>query len=416
MLLRNDWSNMKKYHLFEVFGIELEYMLVQNSSLKVAPIVDTLLTKKNGTLTSDIDNGDIAWSNELVAHVVELKTNGPTNNLEGLSESFHKNIIEINALLKSLQACLLPTAAHPLMNPLTDTQLWKHEYNEIYELYNRIFNCKGHGWSNVQSTHINLPFYDDKEFEKLHAAIRILLPLIPGLCASSPILEGKKTGVKDTRLEYYKTNQKKIPEMTGSVIPERVFTKADYYATIFEPIKKAVEPFDHNHILDHHFLNSRGAIARFDRNAIEIRLVDIQECPKADIAICALIIEVLKLLVNKKLSTLQSQKKWLKQDLLNILNPIIKDAETFKVSNMEYLELFSINESMSVQNIWRHLYELVKTNLPNPYQEAIEHILIEGTLATRILNAIGTDYSEKNITKVYLQLANCLQENKLFIP
>ena len=78
------------------------------------------------------------------------------------------------------------------MNPLTDTELWKHSYSEVYELYNRIFNCKGHGWSNVQSTHINLPFFDDKEFEKLHAAIRIILPLIPGLCASSPILRRKK--------------------------------------------------------------------------------------------------------------------------------------------------------------------------------------------------------------------------------
>ena len=86
----------KKYHLFEVFGIELEYMLVNNSSLKVAPIVDELLTLKNGTLTDDIDNGNVAWSNELVAHVIEIKTNGPTADLNNLSEAFHKNIKEIN--------------------------------------------------------------------------------------------------------------------------------------------------------------------------------------------------------------------------------------------------------------------------------------------------------------------------------
>ncbi|WP_338358422.1 glutamate-cysteine ligase family protein [Yeosuana marina] len=405
-----------KYHLFEVYGIELEYMLVNTSNLKVAPIVDVLLTKKNGTLTSDIENGDIAWSNELVGHVIELKTNGPTASLENLSNSFHKNIIEINTLLKSLHAQLLPTAAHPLMNPLKDTQLWKHDNNDIYELYNRIFNCKGHGWSNVQSTHINLPFFDDKEFEKLHAATRILLPLIPGLCASSPILDGRATGFKDTRLEYYKNNQKKIPELTGSVIPERVFSKVDYYASIFEPIKKAIQPFDSHHILDHHFLNSRGAIARFDRNAIEIRLVDIQECPKADIAICSLIIEVLRLLVDKKLATLQSQRKWLKQDLFEILNAVIKDAETFKISNNEYLELFGIQETMSVQNIWNHLYQLAKPNINKSYQEALEIILSEGTLATRILKAVGSDYSEKNIQKVYLELAICLQENRLFVP
>ena len=406
----------KKYHLFEVYGIELEYMLVYNESFKPAPIVDKLFREKNGSVTSDVENGEIAWSNELVAHVVELKTNGPTNNLNQLSELFHKNIIEINTLLKPLHAYLLPTAAHPLLNPLKDTELWKHSYSDVYELYNRIFNCKGHGWSNVQSTHINLPFYDDKEFEKLHAAIRIILPLIPGLCASSPILEGKDTGFKDARLEYYKTNQKEIPELTGLVIPERVFSMVDYYATIFEPINKAIKPFDTQNILDHHFLNSRGAIARFDRHAIEIRLVDIQECPRADIAICVLIIEVLKLLVSKKLATLKEQKTWPKEPLFDILNPIIKEAENYTISNLEYLNLFEVEASISVKNLWKYLYELVKENIDESHHESIDIILNEGTLATRILKAVGQDYSETNIKKVYHTLAKCLQENKLFIP
>ena len=406
----------KKYHLFEVYGIELEYMLVNTNSFKVAPIVDVLLTKKNGELTSDIDNGTVAWSNELVAHVIEIKTNGPTNNINNLAEAFHKNITEINALLKPLNAKLLPTASHPTMNPLKDTQLWKHSYSEVYELYNRIFDCKGHGWSNVQSTHINLPFYDDREFEKLHAAIRIILPLIPGLCASSPILDGKITGFKDTRLEYYKTNQKEIPEMTGLVIPERVFTKADYYATIFEPIKQVIKKYDTNNILDHHFLNSRGAIARFDRNAIEIRLVDIQECPKADIAICVLIIEVLKLLVNEDTTSLKKQKKWLKQDLYSILNAVIKDGEVYKISNLDYLELFGIKQVSNVKYVWHHLYMLVKENITEDYQKALEIIFNHGTLSTRIVKALNQDVSVKNIELVYNQLAKCLEENKLFIP
>ena len=406
----------KKYHLFEVYGIELEYMLVNSNSFKVAPIVDVLLTKKNGELTSDVDNGTVAWSNELVAHVIEIKTNGPTNDINNLAEAFHKNITEINALLKPLNAKLLPTASHPTMNPLKDTQLWKHSYSEVYELYNRIFDCKGHGWSNVQSTHINLPFYDDKEFEKLHAAIRIILPLIPGLCASSPILDGKITGFKDTRLEYYKTNQKEIPEMTGLVIPERVFTKADYYATIFEPIKQVIKKYDTNNILDHHFLNSRGAIARFDRNAIEIRLVDIQECPKADIAICVLIIEVLKLLVNEDTTSLKKQKKWLKQDLYSILNAVIKDGEVYNILNLDYLELFGIKQVTNVKNVWHHLYMLVKENITEDYQKALEIIFNHGTLSTRIVKALNQDVSVKNIELVYNQLAECLEENKLFIP
>ncbi|WP_417199016.1 glutamate-cysteine ligase family protein [Bizionia sp.] len=405
----------KRYHLFEVYGIELEYMLISNT-FKPAAIVDTLLAKKAGEITSDVENGAIAWSNELVAHVVELKTNGPTADLNGLSESFHKNIIEINQILKEFDSKLLPTAAHPLLNPLIDTELWKHSYSEVYELYNRIFNCKGHGWSNVQSTHINLPFFDDTEFEKLHAAIRVILPLVPGLCASSPILEGKNTGFKDTRLEYYKTNQKEIPELTGLVIPERAFTKLDYYETVFEPIKRAIKPHDTNNILDHHFLNSRGAIARFDRNAIEIRLVDIQECPKADMAICALIIAVLKFLVDEKFSTLQEQKKWTEEHLYALLNPIIKEGEYYKVSNLDYLKLFQVEKGMTVQALWQHLFQLTKDSIGEVHYEALDCILSEGTLATRILKAINDDYSETHIKNVYWELADCLHKNAMFKP
>ena len=406
----------KKYHLFEVYGIELEYMLVSTDTFKVTPIVDLLLTKKNGSLTSDIENGKIAWSNELVAHVLELKTNGPTNDLNNLSENFHANVVEINELLKEFKVQLMPTASHPLMNPDTDTQLWKHSYSEVYALYNRIFNCKGHGWSNVQSTHINLPFFNDGEFEKLHAAVRIILPLIPGLCASSPILEGKNTGFKDTRLEYYKTNQKEIPEMTGKVIPENVFTKKDYHQTIFEPIQKAIKPFDTENILDHHFLNSRGAISRFDRNAIEIRLVDIQECPKADIAVCVLIIEVLKLLVNESVVSLEHQKKWEKEPLFDILNDAIKNGENSVITNLDYLQLFGLKEATNQQNVWKHLFNLVKGTVNESHLEALNTILTQGTLATRILKAIDTDFSEANIKKVYTVLSVCLQKNEVFNP
>ncbi|HSP82329.1 MAG TPA: glutamate-cysteine ligase family protein, partial [Gillisia sp.] len=143
------------YHLFEVFGIELEYMLVNKSSLKIAPIVDELMIAKTGEITSDVDNGKIEWSNELVAHVVELKTNGPTSNLEDLDELFAENIKEINLLLKPLNTVLWPTASHPLMLPETEMKLWQHNYSKIYALYNRIFDCRGHGWSNVQSMHLN---------------------------------------------------------------------------------------------------------------------------------------------------------------------------------------------------------------------------------------------------------------------
>jgi gamma-glutamyl:cysteine ligase YbdK (ATP-grasp superfamily) len=403
------------YHLFEVYGIELEYMLVRKADLAVNPVVDQLLTKKHGSLTSDVENGAIEWSNELVSHVVEMKTNGPTADLEHLGGLFAENVREMNALLVDLDSELLPTAAHPLMKPETDMQLWQHSYSKIYALYDRIFDCMGHGWSNVQSMHINLPFYDDEEFEKLHAAVRLLLPIIPGLSASSPIFEGEFTGYKDARMHVYKTNQKEIPQMTGKVIPEQVFARKEYFDSIFKPINEAIKPHDVENILDHHFLNSRGAIARFDRNAIEIRVIDIQECPKADVAIAVFLIEVLKVLVSEELVSLEDQKKWHENELFEIFDRVIKDAEGTEVNNMTFLATFDIHQPVIVKEIWKKLYLRVKENIPEDYREAIEIILNHGSLSSRILQALGFKPSEERITEVYRELAGCLQENRMFI-
>lgn len=402
------------YHLFEVIGIELEYMLVENESLKVNPIVDELLTKKNGSLTSDVSNGKLEWSNELVAHVLEIKTNGPASDIKGLEDSFNDNVKEINQLLESFNTRLMPTAAHPMMDPNTETKLWPHENNKVYRLYNKIFDCNGHGWSNVQSMHINLPFANDAEFEKLHAAVRILLPIIPGLAASSPILDSKLTGFKDSRMHFYKTNQKEIPQMTGKVIPEQIFNKKEYHEKIFKPITDAIKPFDTENILDQHFLNSRGAISRFDRNAIEIRVIDLQENPSADIAIAAFIVEALKLLVSEELVSLEDQKSWHEDDLFIIFDEVIKNAENTIVTNKKYLALFDLQKESDVKIIWKKIYELIREKLSENHQNHIEFILQNGSLASRILKSLRGDFSEENIKKVYNRLADCLQNDRMF--
>lgn len=402
------------YYIFEVYGIELEYMLVNSSSMKINPVVDQLFIKKTGSITSDVENGPIEWSNELVAHVVELKTNGPTADLENLDELFAENVKEVNKLLREFGSVLLPTAAHPLMDPESEMQLWQHNYSKIYALYNRIFDCRGHGWSNVQSTHINLPFKGDAEFEKLHAAVRILLPIIPALSASSPIFEGKKTGFKDARMHVYKTNQKEIPQMTGKVIPEQVFSKRAYQNVIFDPINKAIKPHDTENILDHHFLNSRGAIARFDRGAIEIRVIDIQECPKADVAISVLIIEALKMLVSEELISLDDQKKWHENDLFEIFDKVIVDAEDTVITNAEFADVFDLQSNISAGEIWKKIYTLVKENISEKHQKSIEFLLKNGSLSTRIINSLGADAAEEEILEVYKELGRCLNENRFY--
>jgi glutamate---cysteine ligase / carboxylate-amine ligase len=285
------------YTLFSRFGLELEYMLVANESLDVRAVVDELFRRATGELASDVERGDITWSNELVAHVVELKTTDPAPQLSGLAAKFHRQVTEINTLAGELGARLMPTAMHPWMQPRAETRLWPHDNSEVYQAFDRVFQCQGHGWANLQSTHLNLPFANDAEFGRLHAATRLVLPLLPALAASSPICEGQAAGLLDARLDAYRHNARRIPSVTGAVVPEAVFTPAAYRAEILEPLYADIRPHDPGGVLQHEWLNARGAIARFERNTIEIRVLDVQEHPAADLAIAVLVVAVLEALV-----------------------------------------------------------------------------------------------------------------------
>lgn len=407
----------KKYKLFEVTGIELEYMVVDKTTLKVLPIVDKLFEDVTGKITGDVERGDVDWSNELVSHVVELKTAKPTKKIPPFRRKFAKDVKAINKLLAKRNAMLLPTAAHPFMDPYTETVIWPHEYNEVYALYNRIFDCRGHGWSNLQSTHLNLPFANDDEFSKLHAAIRLLLPIIPALSASSPILDGKVTGFLDSRMEAYLHHQERLPELMGSLIPEAVFSQEDYYRAIFSPIAQAMAPFDTEHVMDHHFANSRGAIARFDRGAIEIRVIDIQECPSADLAIAELIVAVLKAMCSGRWVSNYLQRAWNENDLLVLFLQVIKDAGGATLSNRDYLIMFGLmgKEHLTAQKIWQHLFVEVYDVLSDGCRHHIAHILEHGSLAKRIVAHTGKNPSHEKLVAVYTQLAECLDSDTAFL-
>jgi len=406
------------YHLFDGFGIELEYMIVDKETLHVKSIADNLLKHELGTIGSDFENGMVTWSNELVLHVIEIKSTRPEADLQTLEKAFVRNVAHINSILNEWGARLLPTAAHPFMNPFSNTQLWPHDNNEVYSLYDKIFDSKGHGWSNLQSTHLNLPFHGDEEFAKLHAAIRLILPLLPALCASSPILDSQPTGMLDTRLRYYKTNQARLPIITGSIIPEAVYTEQAYGQHIYEPIANEIVPFDPEEILDPIWVNSRGAIARFDRGSIEIRVMDIQECPAADLAIVNTVIETLQWLVAEKSMPLKDQMKMDTVELSNIFDKTMATGLASQIENISFLASFGLSTPSTVADVWKNI--LASIPATSAYQkmnrQIINTILNQGSLSERILRALEGDFSKENILFVYKKLGLCLEENKPFIP
>lgn len=413
-------------HVFTGHGIELEYMIVSRDNLNILPIADRILPPSTG----ELEHGILGWSNEMVLHVIELKNQRPLSTLAPLSEAFQQAVQTINNLLEPRGAFLMPTSMHPWMNPRNETRLWPHSNQAIYRTYDRIFDSHRHGWSNLQSMHINLPFAGDAEFARLHASVRLILPILPALAASSPIADMRRTGYADYRMHVYADNADKVPSIAGKVIPENVSSRVEYDTKILAPMYRDVAPFDPDRVLQHEWLNSHGAIARFDRSAIEIRVVDTQECPAADLAIAAATnFAVQSLYVHPDSVPLALLQSIPTDGLVKILNDCVHYAEHAVIDDPAYLELLGYNGSRcTAKELWKNLLaplleeDKIPTNLqPSPshdntaWKKPLQFILDNGPLARRILQATGTDESRAHLEVIYRELCGCLQDGRMFM-
>jgi len=415
--MESDPGSAGGLHLFQAHGVEIEYMLVDGRTLDVLPVADRVLqTAGGGDIIDDVEWDGMVWSNELVLHVIELKTREPGRTLAGQARTFQRGVAEIRRLLAPMGGTLMPGAAHPWMDPHRETRLWPHEDSAVYETFNRIFDCRGHGWSNIQAIHLNLPFSGDDEFVRLHSAIRLVLPILPGLSASSPYLDGAATGLLDSRMEAYRKNCARIPSVTGRIIPEAVGSIEEYRRRILGKIYEDLAPHDPGGIVRHEWANARGAIARFERNTIEIRVIDTQECPAADVAVLDLTTRVIRALVEERWSRAEDQARWPEEPLYDLLLEAVRSAEEARIPDGDYLRCFGmkgVRNGPTIGDLWRHLADEVLEE-GEESRPAIDVILSEGPLARRLLGTAGARPSRAELAATYRRLCECLAEGRSF--
>lgn len=375
-------------HLFDAVGLELEYMVVRRDTGAVAPAVDALMTARTGRPASDCTLGRCEASNELAAHVFELKVPRPVTDFVQAGARFADAVRRANRLLAPMGTELLPGPMHPTMDPRRESTLWRHEGREIYEEFDRLFDCRGHGWFNLQSCHLNLPFHGDDEFARLHAAIILLLPFLPALAAGSPFKEGRATGWQDTRLDTYRRNQERFPAIAGEIVPEPVFSENEYQEKIFAPMMRQVARVNRSGILQPEWLNSRGAIARFSRGAIEVRVLDVQECPRADMAIGALVFATLRELVSRHGARLpQLARRASTRQRKAQLFACARHGLAAPLRLPDLRELFGLpGRATTARALWKHVLRgPAGAALADEHRTVIESILTHGTLADRLL-------------------------------
>jgi hypothetical protein len=386
-------------------------MLVDGETLDVASIADELLV--------GAESGDIDLRHALALHAVELGCKAPRRTLDGLTDDFAAAVRVANDKLGREGLRLMPTAMHPWLDP-SRARLWPHGTQRVvYETLDRTFSCKTHGWANQQCLTIDLPFAGDEEFARLHAAVRFLLPILPGLAASSPVVGGERNGRSDNRLVAYRTKCERVPSVIGETVPEPVGSIGEYHERVLEPIYRDLEAYDPEGVLRHEGVNARGAIARFERPGVEIRVLDAQETPAMDVAYAALIVEVLKLLCAEQWVDTAGMNRWRTQRLATLLDLAARQGEGAGIGEKSYLSAFGYRGSATeLKGLWEHLIETVSArgSLGAGTGRLLEHYLRHGTLATRISKAVGLVPTRAVLRRVYEELCEALANGTPFAP
>ncbi|MGQ9530741.1 MAG: glutamate-cysteine ligase family protein [Candidatus Bathycorpusculaceae bacterium] len=257
-----------------------------NQELKALPIVDKVIKDFHGRIVNFVEQSHFTFGKELQLHVMEIKPNTPFKSPEKFEETMQEAVLTLTDFLESkYKAHLLGTGMHPLLR-LEETGVWPHRHRKIYQAYTKVFNLKQHGWLNIQSFQLNIPYFNEEKAILMHNILAEICAYLPAISAASPIYEGKFGACVDNRLYFYMTNQKEVASVTGDVIPEYIHSFDQYRKEIIkkyslELAKKGIDKC----LLHKDWVNSRGAIFRFDRRAIEIRIMDEQECIKADVAL-----------------------------------------------------------------------------------------------------------------------------------
>jgi gamma-glutamyl:cysteine ligase YbdK (ATP-grasp superfamily) len=366
-----------------MIGPEHEFS-INDENFVPLPISDHIIKKIRGRIANEakLECG-VVVGKELQKHVIELKPERPYYSLEEFEEKMQEGVLELMSYLDGYR--LLGLGMHPLLKP-EEAKVWNHRDRKIYEAYDRIFNIKQHGWVNIQSFQLNLPYKNEKEAIEIHNKLRILIPYLVAISSSSPICEGKPFYV-GSRIYFYRTNQIKIPLICNDVIPEKINSIEEYKREILGRIYSELKKVNAE-VLCREWVNSRGVIFRFTRNCLEIKAMDEQECIKSDVALASLVISLLRSDLNE-----------------------IDDQELKK-----RLDSAMIHGTREMKSELRELLKKAEKSAEKEerkYLRIIKDRIEEGSLGEKIIGKIK-EFSKEEIIKICDLLSRCTEKNEVF--
>lgn len=370
------------------------------------PIADKVIKDFHGRVVNFVEQGAFTFGKELQLHVLEVKPNKPFKSPETFEETMHQAVLNLSGFLeKKYGASLLGTGMHPLLR-LEETGVWPHRHRQIYNAYSKIFNLKQHGWLNIQSFQLNLPYFNEEKAILMHNLLANVCAYLPAISASSPVYEGKIGEYIDNRLYFYMENQREIPSIAGSVVPEYVYSFKQYKREVIEKYSLDLARAGADGCLLHkEWVNSRGVVIRFDKRALEVRVMDEQECVKSDVALSCFIRALLRGLLWKN-ALLPFE------DLVKDFKAVVKNGLNAEVSHPK---------GPKARDVCKHFFQIAWNNAKaeeKKYLRIIGKRIEEGSLSEAIRRGLlkraqKTDFKEA-VLDVYSKLLKSLVDNQPF--
>jgi gamma-glutamyl:cysteine ligase YbdK (ATP-grasp superfamily) len=214
----------------------------------------------------------------------------------------------------------------------------------------------------------------------------------------------------------YRSNARRVPSVTGRVIPEEAFSREQYEREILGRIYADLAPHDPDGVLRHEWANARGAIARFDRGSIEIRVVDTQESPAADLAVVRAIVALVRSLAVGRLAERDLADDPSTDELADLLDGAIVQGEEAVVDQHRILGALGLpDRPVGLGEVWRRLIDAdPPDDGAGAWTPHLETILDEGPLARRMIRAAGPSPERSDLRRVAEAMCLCLERNESF--
>jgi len=392
-----------RYATLQAIGPEHEFSIIDDG-LRPLPISDKVLRQLHGRIVNNVSIGKVKLGKELQSHVLEFRPMLPFESMKVFEETMCEAVLRTwNFLENTFNAKMMGLGMHPFLK-LQEASVWSHKDKRIYDALNRLFNLRQHGWLNIQSFQMNLSYQNERDAVKMHNSLRVILPCLVAISASSPIYESKVGEFLDNRLFFYFTSQSSLPSITGDIVPEPMRCFDHYKRTVNQKYLRDLRVAGAPRFLMKEWINSRGVIVRFTRRSLEVRLLDEQESIKADVGLACFVRAAVRGLLNQQQYVSQ-------QTLVHNLWSAMKDG----------LNARFVPGDTSAKKTCSELY---KTAYENAAEEEKRYLPIaldritNGNLAERILRNLR-GYCSKHgfdeaLNRIFRSVAECLRENRIY--